>query len=184
MPAKPSYCAKLPAGIEALRALQTDWIDRRQLEEALGVSKTVAWRLLRLCGVTPGPAGALVARRDDLIRRLEQFARSAGPIKIEIQRRRRLEDFLGRIRPAAVANLTRVARNQEQALELINTRFAKLPGNVTLTPRSLHIEFCDTEEFLRTIGAVIYALNNDYEAVRDFIAEGSNVKPVRPTLPV
>jgi len=184
MPAKPSYCAKLPAGIEALRALQTDWIDRRQLEEALGISKTVAWRLLRRCGVEPGPGAALVVRRDDLIQRLEQLARDGGPIQHEIQRRGRLEDFLERIRPPVVANLIRVAGNQQQALKLINTRFAKLPGNVVLTPRSLHIEFFGTEDFLQAVGAVIYALHNDYESISAFIEDGRPAKPVRSTLPV
>src|SRR5215831_8076973 len=184
MPAKPSYCAKLPAGIEALRAMEIDWIDRRQLEEVLGVSKTVAWRLLRLCGVQPGPGGALVVRRDDLVARLERLARDGGPIEREIQRRGRLEDFLERIRPAVAANLTRVVRDTNQALELINTRFRKLPANVALTPRSLHIDFFGAEDFLQAIGAIIYALNNDYEAISDFIEEGSAAKPVRPRLPV
>jgi hypothetical protein len=184
MPAKPSYWTKLPAGIEELRALQTEWIDRRQLEEALGVSKTVAWRLLRLCGVEPGPGGALVARRDDLIARLGQLARDGGPIELEIRRRSHVEDILQRIRPSVVANLTRVVRGREQALDLVNTRFTKLPGNVALTPRSLHIDFSGTEDFLHAIGAVIYALSNDYEAISGFIEDGSMVNPVRPTLPV
>jgi hypothetical protein len=184
MPAKPSYWAKLPAGIEALRAMESDWIDRRQLEEVLGVSKTVGWRLLRLCGIEPGPGGALVARREDLVARLERLARDGGPIEREIQRRGRLEDLLERVRPAVVANLTRVARDPKQALELINTRFAKLPPNVALTPGSLHIDFFGTEDFLRSIGAVIYALNNDYETISGFIEDGSTAKPVRPRLPV
>src|SRR5215475_10923257 len=127
MPAKPSYYAKLPIGIEVLRAMESDWIDRRQIEEILGVSKTVAWRLLRLCGIEPGPGGALVVRREDLVARFERLARDGGPAEPEIQRRGRLEDFLERVRPAVVANLTRVGRDSKQVLELINTRFAKLP---------------------------------------------------------
>ena len=184
MPAKPSYCAKLPAGIEALRAMELDWIDRRQLEEVLGVSKTVAWRLLRLCGVQPGPGGALVVRREDLVARLERLARDGGPIESEIQRRGRLEDFLERVRPMVVAKMTRVTRDSKQALELINTRFAKLPANVALTPSSLHIDFFGTEDFVQAVGAVIYALNNDYETISGFIEDGSTAKPVRPRLPV
>src|SRR5215471_10852847 len=180
MPAKPSYCAKLPAGIEALRAMELDWIDRRQLGEILGVSKTVAWRLLRLCGVEPGPGGALVVRREDLVPRLERLARDGGPIELEIQRRGRLEDFLESVRPVVVANLTRVVRDPRQALELINTRFAKLPANVALTPRRLHIDFFGTEDFLQAIGAIVYALNNDYETISGFIEDGSVAKPVRP----
>jgi hypothetical protein len=183
MPAKPSYCAKLPIGIEVLRAMEIDWIDRRQLEEVLGVSKTVAWRLLRLCGVAPGPGGALVVQREDLVARLERLAQDGGPIEREIQRHGRLEDFLERVRPAVIANLKRVARDPKHALELINSRFAKLPANVVLTPSSLHIDFFGTEDFLQTVGAIVYALNNDYEAISSFIEEGCAAKPVRPRLP-
>jgi hypothetical protein len=184
MPAKPSYCAKLPPGIEALRAMEIDWIDRRQLEEVLGVSKTVAWRLLRLCGIEPGPGGALVVRREDLVARLERLARDGGPTEHEIQRRGRLEDFLERVRPAVIANLKRVARDPKHALELINSRFAKLPANVILTPRSLHIDFFGTEDFLQAVGAVVYALNNDYETISGFIEEGTAAKPIRAKLSI
>ena len=184
MPAKPSYCAKLPPGIEALRAMEIDWIDRRQLQEVLGVSKTVAWRLLRLCGFEPGPGGALIVRREDLLRELERLARDGGRIEREIQRRGRLEDFLERVRPAVVAKMTRVTRDSKQALELINTRFAKLPANVALTPSSLHIDFFGTEDFVQAVGAVIYALNNDYETISGFIEEGTAAKPIRAKLSV
>jgi hypothetical protein len=87
------------------------------------------------------------------------------------------------MRPVVVANLTRVVRDPKQALELINTRFAKLPANVALTPCSLHIDFFGTEEFLKAVGAVVYALHNDYEAISSFIEQGCAAKPVRPRLP-
>jgi hypothetical protein len=95
-----------------------------------------------------------------------------------------LEDFLERVRPAVVAKMTRVTRDSKQALELINTRFAKLPANVALTPSSLHIDFFGTEDFVQAVGAVIYALNNDYETISGFIEEGSAAKPIRAKLSV
>jgi hypothetical protein len=183
MPARPSYYIRLPEGIAALRSLPADWVDRRQVEEALGISKTVAWRLLRKCGVEPGPGGAMITHRDELIGRLEALARDGGPVEQEIGRRARLETFLERIRPTVVASLTRIADDRD-ALALINSRFAKLPENVALTPTSLHIDFSGTEDFLRAIGAVVYALQNDYESIRDFIDAGHTGAPVRPALGV
>jgi hypothetical protein len=183
MPAKPSWAWRLPEALPALRALEEEWIDRRRLEELLGVSKTVAWRMLRQCGVEPGPGGALACRREDLIQRLERIAEDGGPVASEIARRERLEELLERIRPAVIANLTKVVRD-DQALALLSTRFNRLPANVALTPASLHIDFYGTEDFLQAVGAIVFALNNDYEAISAFIEAGSAIRPVRPALPV
>ena len=62
----------------------------------------------------------------------------------------------------------KIARDDE-ALQLMSTRFSKLPENVTLTRQSLHLNFSGTEEFLQAMAAVVFALNNDYEAVAAFI---------------
>jgi hypothetical protein len=172
VPAKPSWAWRLPEALPALRASDDEWIDRRRLEELLGVSKTIAWRILRACGVTPGPGGALACRRQELIQRLERVAEDGGPIQREIARRQRLEDLLEQIRPAVLANLTRVVPD-DQALALLGTRFHKLPANVALTPTSLRIDFYGTEDFLQAVGAVVYALHNDYEAISAFIEKGS-----------
>lgn len=183
MPAKPSWAWRLPEALPALHACEDEWIDRRRLEELLGISKTVAWRMLRQCGVGPGPGGALACRREDLIQRLERIAGDGGLIQSEIARRQRLEGLLDRMRPAVIANLTKVVRD-DQALALLSTRFHRLPANVTLTPHSLHIDFCGTEDFLQAFGAVVYALHNDYEAISAFIEEDNPSKPIRPALSV
>lgn len=172
MPSKPSYSHRLPDGIAALGALETDWVDRRQLEEALGVSKTVAWRILRKCGAAPGPGGTLIADREEIIGKLRDLATDGALHEHEIRRRGRLDEFLERIRPDVVARLTPVVR-QKEAARLISTTFAKLPANVRLTRDSLHIEFSSTGDFLAAFGAVVYALHNDYEAIRQFIEDGS-----------
>src|SRR3954451_24460307 len=78
MPAVPLYVPRLGPVIAALDALPTDIIDRRTLEEALGVGKWTAWRILKRCGAAEGPGGALVCRRPDLLaqlRRLQQDGR-------------------------------------------------------------------------------------------------------------
>jgi len=171
MPAKPSYCHKLEAAIKALETLSVEWVDRRQFEEILGVSKTVAWRVFRACGAEEGPGRALVCRRQELIERLRQLKEDGGTIEHEIHRRARLEDTLARMRSYMKAREQPVVR-AEQAPALLSTRFSSLPPNVTFTPESLHIEFFGTEDFLQAIGAVVFALNNDFEAISDFIEGG------------
>ena len=171
MPAKPSYCHRLGGGIAAIEALDTDWVDRRQVEEALGVSKTVAWRILRKCGAKDGPGNTLVCRRADLIIRLKELQTDGAVHEREIRRRERVEEFLEKIRPEVVAHLTKVVRG-DQAVGLLSTTFQKLPASVTLTPRSLHIEFLGTEDFLQSFGALVYALHNDYEEICRFIEFG------------
>jgi hypothetical protein len=173
MPTKPSWAWRLPVALAALRNYPDEWIGRRQIEELFGCSKTVAWRILRQCGVQPGPGGVLACPREQLLQRLEAIAGGGGTVEREIARLGRLEAVLERLRPAVIANLTRVVRD-ENALALINTRFEKLPPNVQLTPSSLHIEFHGTEDFLQAIGAVVYALNNDYESISGFIETRAN----------
>jgi hypothetical protein len=168
VPAKPSWAWRLAEALSALRNSQEEWIDRKRVEELFGCSKTVAWRILRHCGVEPGPAGALACRREELLERLEAVAGGGGIVEREMRRKLRVEAFLDRVRPEVIANLTRVVR-EDQGLALVNSRFGKLPSNITLTPTSLHIDFYGTEDFLQAIGAVVFALNNDYEAISGFI---------------
>lgn len=167
MPVKPSWCRDLPAGIARLESLESEWVGRRDVELALDVSKTVAWRLLRQCGGQPGPGNGLACRRSDLIARLRHLA-TDGDASFEVRRRERLASYLARIRPEVVANRTRVVPDS-RALALLSTKFASLPPNVTLTPTNLTIEFRGTEEFLAAVGSVVYALNNDFEAIVTFL---------------
>ena len=73
--------------------METDWIDRKTLQEILGVSKTVAWRLFRLCGAVPGPGNTLVCPRESLAAALRSLEAS-GTCEREIRRRGRLEQNL------------------------------------------------------------------------------------------
>lgn len=168
VPAKPSWAWRLAGALPALRNSREEWVDRRRVEELFGCSKTVAWRILRYCGVQPGPAGTLACRREELIQRLEAVASGGGIVEREMHRMLRVEAFLEQVRPEVIANLTRVVR-EDQGLALVNSRFGKLPANVTLTPTSLHIDFYGTEDFLQAIGSVVFALNNDYEAISALI---------------
>ena len=156
--------------IEALEAGMMDWIDRRELEEGLGVSKTVAWRLLRRLGAREGPGNTLVLGRMEAIEGLKRLLAEGGVLDHEIRRRSRLEQYLDGMRAYVAANRTKIVADQ-RALDLVNTRFQELPPNVMLTPRSLHIDFQSAEGFLQAFGAIVFALNNDYQAIREFIEQ-------------
>jgi hypothetical protein len=66
-----------------------------------------------------------------------------------------------------------------RALELVSSRFGKLPPGVELSPSRLVIDFYGTEDFLEKFGAVVFALLNDYEAVSEFIETNLLSEPLR-----
>jgi len=175
VPAKPSYSHRLTAAIALLEQSEELWVDRLQLEEVLGVSKTVAWRILKQCGAQYGPGKALVCLRPALIEGLKAILAS-DIHSVEIERHTRLEQFLSGVRPSVIAGLKPVASG-EAALAMVSTTFSKLPPNVVLTRTSLHIDFPDAESFLQSLGAVIYALHNDYEEVHAFLNSQTSISP-------
>lgn len=178
MPTVPLYLHRLADGIAVLEALATDLIDRRTLEEVLGVSKWTAWRILKRCGAADGPGNSLVCGRQQLLRQLRALQQD-GHFAPEIARRQRLERYLDGIVRYASRKHKEVARNQ-QAEALLSSRFGKLPPGVDLAPGELRIAFFGTEDFLQKFGAVVYALHNDFEKIEDFIENGSGSSGQRP----
>lgn len=172
MPARPKYADRIPEMIRELESHGEPWVDRRQIEEGLGVSKTVAWRLLRRLGAVEGPGNTLCLSRADAVRGLQQLQLEGSAIDLEIRRRSRVEHYLERMRGFVTAHRTTVVA-EDRAVALVSTRFGSLPPNVSLTPGSLRIDFADSADFLKAFGAVVFALNNDFEAIRDFI-DGAN----------
>src|SRR5215207_10454027 len=108
MPATPLYIHRLGAGLAALEAGTAEWVDRRAVEEALGVSKWTAWRILKRCGAEDGPGGSLVCRREDLVRRLRAIQEN-GVFAPEIERRKRVERYLDQILRFSVQQHTKIA---------------------------------------------------------------------------
>jgi hypothetical protein len=175
MPAKPSYAHRLKAAIETLQDGSASLIGRHDLEELLGVSKTVAWRILRHCQAQKGPGGALLFERLPLIARLQELAAEGGVIAREVARRERVDEQLLAMRSYLHSRQTKVVRD-ELAPALVSTRFQNLPANITFTPQSLRMEFYGTEDFLGAVGAIVYALQNDYPAISAFIEKGTLVE--------
>jgi hypothetical protein len=167
MPARPAYFHRITEALEVFRQLPSDWIDRRTLQDTLGVSKTVAWRILRQCGAEEGPGSSLVCPRGELIHALEAVQRT-GSYQHEIRRRDRVEARLSDLLTIARSRHIQVSA-EDHGVELLSTRFGHLPPGVDLTLDRLTIEFTGIEEFLQKIGAVVFALQNDYEAVSSFL---------------
>jgi hypothetical protein len=168
VPTVPNYIHRLAEGVRALQTLPSEWVDRRSLEETLGVSKWTAWRILKQCGAEPGPGGALMCRRADLIERLQRLEQY-GPHQAEIDRRTRVERYLSTMIQFATSKHTEIVRGNEATLALLSSRFNSLPPGVELTPTKLTIAFHGTEDFLHKVGALVYTLQNDFEAVRELI---------------
>lgn len=170
MPSRPSYFHRVSAAIGELKACNVPWVDRRMIEELLGVSKAVAWRVMRRCGAQDGPGGALVCSRDDVIAALEALEAS-GEWRQESRRRERMETYLAQMAEFARSRNTPVASGGK-ASAMVSSRFRKLPPGVELTPQRLTVEFAGAQDFLEKVGSVIFALQNDFDEMRAFI-EGS-----------
>jgi hypothetical protein len=169
MPAAPLYAQRLPDAIATLSARTDDWIDRRTFEQILGMSKWTAWRIFKRCGDVDGPGTSLVTRRVDLVRHLQALCE--GQLAPELARRTRLEKNLDEILQFASRKRTYFARH-EAARDILSSRFSRLPPGVDLEPREVRIQFEDPQEFLEKFGAVVFALQNDYEQIAEFIAAG------------
>ena len=167
MPATPLYLHRLAGAISMFESLPQEWIDRRLVEEALGVGKWTAWRIMRSAGATEGPGNTIICGRDTLVARLRELQqdRRFGP---EIARHERLERYLGEIAQFASRKHKEIARG-EAAETLAGTRFQALPAGVELHPGELRIAFSGSADFLRKFGAVVYALQNDLEKMQDFL---------------
>lgn len=170
MPAKPAYFHRIGDAIAALDQVGSAWIDRRTVEEVLGVSKTVAWRIMRRCGAGEGPGNTLVCSKEGLVSALLEIE-ATGECEREIRRRDRVAEYLERLAEAGRTRRIRVAENS-RAHGLIDSRFRKLPAGVELTPRRLTVDYANPEEFLERIGALIFALQNDFDTIREFIESG------------
>jgi hypothetical protein len=170
MPSRPQYFHRLTDAIKTFEHYPIEWIERRHVEEVLEISKTVAWRILRRCGAEEGPGKALICRREDFVRALREVL-SNPEFEREAHRRKRVEDQVLQLARLAHSRQSQVAQGVA-AQELIDSRLASLPPGVDLTRQRLTIEFHGPEDFLQKFGAVVFALQNDYESLAAFL-EGS-----------
>jgi hypothetical protein len=83
-----------------------------------------------------------------------------------------LETYFDGMLQYATRKHKEIARSAAAA-ELVSSRFESLPPGVDLQPGELHIQFRGADDFLRKVGAVVFALNNDLERVTEFIDAGA-----------
>ena len=169
MPARPAYFHRLEDFLRLLEGIESEWIDRRALQRILSVSKTVAWRIMRRCGAVEGPGSALVCRRLDLIAAFSRVLET-GEFRQELRRRTRVEEYLVNASQIGRAKQRKVVPDN-RVLDLLSSRFSKLPAGVELGAHKLSIEFFGTEDFLEKVGSLVFALQNDYDAISAFIEQ-------------
>ena len=153
MPAAPLWIHRLPDTLPALASLPQDLIGRRTLQELLVVGKWTAGRILRQCGADEGPGGALVCPCDALVERLRVIQQD-GRCTTEIARPERVELYLDGMLQFASRKHKEIARDT---------------AGVELQPGVLRIDFSGANDFLQKFEAVVFALNNDWERVREFL---------------
>jgi hypothetical protein len=161
VPRKPRHWLHLHDALAEIERSSLPFFDRRAIQELLGTSQTEAWRILRRLGAEPGPGGALMLPREVLIARLRAWL-DDPEVQFEVDRRQRLETALDALNPVVRTRLVKVVENDPgKAIEIAQTRFARLPDGITFTPTSLKLEFRGSQNFLKLLAAVLKALEND-----------------------
>jgi hypothetical protein len=175
---KPSWLGRLRTEIlPALEAASVSHLDRKAVETLLRVSQTEANRILKRAGAA-ALSGRLLVPRPTFLAWLQALAESPETERSE----RRVERVAETLAAALVDQKHRQRPNlvpEERTVELVSTRFRKLPPDVQLTPGRLTIVFSGTQDFLAKFGAMVYALQNDYEEIAAFLQQSSaGTKPV------
>jgi hypothetical protein len=155
--------------VPTLAEVAASHLDRRAIETLLGVSQTEANRVLKRAGAV-ALSGRLLIARSAFQAWLEEV--------LERQAVDREEKRVQRVAETVVAaRLThqnyyrpRVTR-EEAAVELVSTRFRQLPPGVELTPGRFSIEFLGAGDFLAKFGAMVFALQNDFEEISAFLED-------------
>jgi hypothetical protein len=125
---------------------------------------------MRHCGALDGPGNTLICRREDLVAALTKL-QATGDFDRETRRRDRISAYLEHLAQFGRSKRTTVAESGK-ALQILSSRFGKLPAGVELSARRLVVDFTSPEEFLERVGSVIFALQNDFDEIRDFIEAG------------
>ena len=160
--------------LKALKAVPGELVGRREVERIFGVSRATAIKILDRFGANLA-ANALVLRRSELVARLQaltadptvSFERERQAAALALVSRDSLGEFLGEAAQRLRNNAT-YARGEAAARQQAS-RFGDFPAETDLTPNTLHIQFQGLQDFLMKVGSVVYALQNDLEAIEAFV---------------
>lgn len=163
-----SYLQHLPKAITALGAIrQPALLGRDWISEHLNVSKTTAWRILLEAGASY--YGPFVLVEVEKLRAYFQRLRREPYSEPELRRQSR-----------TAATLTEMARYMSHRQTVVDADPRRLTGSllktlsktegVELTASRLVIDFKGFEDFLRKFGMIVYALKNNLDEIRQFLA--------------
>jgi hypothetical protein len=165
MPDKPTWSGNIEKIATHLRSLPEPWIDRRILQDLLGVGARRAQQILGPCVERQIGANG-VAGRETVIAHLRRLA-GGESVDFEQQRRRRLAERLDALHQAR-RNTVLVAA----PAAVVNQAFADLPDGVSIAPGHISIRFGTATEALEKLLGLAMAIRND-ELLFERLATGA-----------
>lgn len=151
--------------VKTLSELSSEWVGRADVERIFAVSRRTACKLLDRFGATE-LGRSLQIPRQSLIERLQRLA-SEPEARWEATRREALYARLEEAHRHVAARSRVVTVKAETGAETI----AGLPATVRLAPGLLTVEFFGTEDLLRQLMEIAFAIQNDF-ARFEAICEG------------
>ena len=159
MPAQPAWFSRLDTILEALRGIESPWLDRRAVEKLFGVKPRRAQQLMsRLAAVEWFGKNAGVSRAE-LVRNLEALA---GGTEVTVWRgkRRRAAEEIAQVQAEAAARQVEV----EVAPDRLKRRMEKLPEGISLHPGLLEVRFRSIDDLWWQLGELAGAAVGDRDA--------------------
>lgn len=167
MPAQPAWFHRLDLILETLRGMESSHLDRLAVQKLFGVRERRARQLMAgLPGLRAGNASAVL--RLALIARLEETA-VGGLFQWEVNRRSRVVEELDRTRRHLAARRVRIPA----AADVEYRRVRDLPGDITLKPGELRIEFFGAEDLAAKLFELSQAMSNDWATFARTVEEES-----------
>jgi hypothetical protein len=165
VPDKPTWCGQLDEISHELRTAPDPWVDRRRLQDLLGVGPRRAQQILAPC-VTRQVGMNGLADREAVIAHLGRLA-AGDAVHYEHRRRQKLAEHLDELHQERRKALLVAA-----PASIVNQEFANLPEGVLVAPGQISIRFETTTEALQKLLALAMAMRND-ELLFERLATGA-----------
>jgi hypothetical protein len=171
MPDKPLWLDRLPHAIETLESSSLPWVDRRTIEDLLGVRRRRAQQILSPLATQSNGHTALV-EKSTLIQHLRRLA--IGELTFyENRRRQRLWRELKKEHDRWVEAPPVLVEAPPAMLQAVYKKdFAGLPPGVELTPGRIAVTFETAEEALQKLLALALAIGQNRDAFEELVQTG------------
>jgi hypothetical protein len=171
-----SYLRRLPKAIEVLEVMQPlRMLGHEWVSDHLGVSKATAIRILNEAGAEL-TGNTLVIEARDLWAYLEKLQHNPQN-EPELRRQTRTAKTLQDMARYMIHRQTMIAGkdNSTVAHTMFKNILSKASG-ISLTPSRLVINFEGSNDFLQKFAMVVYALQNDFDEMRQYLDTTSRDK--------